>query len=57
MPKHADIASRVSTYREQVTRELAVLLRQGIVCRDGKALTVPDIARLEQLVADVRRNT
>ena len=53
-PKHADIASQVSTYREQVTRELSALVQAGIVAKDGKALVVHDIARLQKMVEDVR---
>jgi CRP/FNR family transcriptional regulator, cyclic AMP receptor protein len=53
-PKHADIASQVSTYREQVTRELSALVKAGIVGKDGNALVVRDIARLQKMVEDVR---
>src|SRR3954468_11369952 len=53
-PKHADIASQVSTYREQVTRELSALARAGILEKDGAALVVHDVARLEKMVEDVR---
>jgi CRP-like cAMP-binding protein len=53
-PKHADLASEVSTYREQVTRELSALAKAGIVGREGSALVVRDVARLERLVAEVR---
>jgi CRP/FNR family cyclic AMP-dependent transcriptional regulator len=55
-PKHSDIAAQISTYREQVTRELSAMAKQGLVRRDGGALVVPDIARLERIVADVRRS-
>src|SRR5262245_1554748 len=53
-PKHADIASQVSTYREQVTRELSALAKAGILQKDGAALVVRDVARLEKMVEDVR---
>jgi CRP/FNR family transcriptional regulator, cyclic AMP receptor protein len=53
-PKHADIASQVSTYREQVTRELSALAKAGILGKDGNALVVRDIARLQKMVEDVR---
>jgi CRP/FNR family cyclic AMP-dependent transcriptional regulator len=53
-PKHADIASRVSTYREQVTRELSVLVKMGILERGEHALVIRDVARLERLVEEVR---
>ena len=50
-PKHSEIASRVGTYREQVTRELSGLAKQGLIKRDGRALVVTDIPRLEGIVA------
>jgi CRP/FNR family transcriptional regulator, cyclic AMP receptor protein len=49
-PRHADVASQVSTYREQVTRELSALARRGLLAKDGAALVVRDVARLEKLV-------
>ena len=56
-PKHADIASQVSTYREQVTRELSALARAGILGKDGGVLVVRDVKRLEKMVEDVRAGT
>jgi CRP/FNR family cyclic AMP-dependent transcriptional regulator len=53
-PRHGDIASRVSTYREQVTRELSTLTTQGVIAREGNCLVVLDVALLENIVADVR---
>ena len=54
-PTHADIAGRVSTYREQVTRELTTMTKQGLLARAGHALVVPDVERLVRIVAEVRR--
>jgi CRP-like cAMP-binding protein len=53
-PKHTEIASRVSTYREQVTRELSALVKLGILERGEHALVVRDVAALERLVEEVR---
>jgi CRP/FNR family transcriptional regulator, cyclic AMP receptor protein len=53
-PKHADLAGQVSTYREQVTRELSALAKVGILERAGRALVVRDLARLARLVAAAR---
>jgi CRP/FNR family cyclic AMP-dependent transcriptional regulator len=53
-PKHAALASQISTNREQVTRELNVLVRSGVLRKDGKALLVSDAARLESMVSQVR---
>jgi len=55
-PKHSELANQVSTYREQVTRELSAMKKQGLVQRTGHALVVPDVARLERIVAEVRRS-
>ena len=37
-PTHKDIASRVGTSREQVTRELSRLVREGLLERAGRSL-------------------
>ena len=55
-PKHTELASQVSTYREQVTRELSAMVKLGLVERAGRALVIPDVARLEKIVAEVRRS-
>jgi CRP-like cAMP-binding protein len=55
-PKHSDIAGKVSTYREQVTRELSAMAKQGLVRRSEGALLIPDVAKLERIVAEVRRS-
>lgn len=49
-PKHAEIASRISTHREAVTREFAWLEAQGYVVKDGRALKIPSLERLRDLV-------
>jgi len=56
-PRHVDIASRVSTNREQVTKELSAMARQGLIAKRGRALVIPDVARLERIVMEVRRST
>ena len=52
-PTHADIASRVSTHREAVTRELSDLTRAGLVERRERALLIKDVAKLGDLVEKV----
>jgi CRP/FNR family cyclic AMP-dependent transcriptional regulator len=56
-PKHADIASQVSTYREQVTRELSALAKEGILGKEGTALVVRDVKRLEKMVEELKAAT
>jgi len=53
-PPHNDIASRVSTTRETVSRVMADLARQGIVERARDSLIIHDLDRLEDMVVDVR---
>jgi CRP-like cAMP-binding protein len=52
-PRHADVASRVSTHREAVTREMNVLARAGIIRQERDALYILDLPRLGQMVHDV----
>jgi len=52
-PTHAEIASRVSSHREAVTRELNRLSRLGIVERRGRALIVKDVEHLAAMVREV----
>jgi CRP/FNR family cyclic AMP-dependent transcriptional regulator len=49
-PTHMEIASRVATHREAVTRELNRLARMGLIERASGALVVKDIERLAELV-------
>ena len=53
-PLHEALANRISTHREQVTRELTTLARDGVVAKDGKAMVLRDVDRLARMVADVR---
>lgn len=52
--RHAAIAGLVGTNREQVTRELSVLARLGIIERDRGALIIRDVAGLARLVEQER---
>jgi CRP/FNR family transcriptional regulator, cyclic AMP receptor protein len=51
-PTHAEIASRISTHREAVTRELSRLENLGLIAREGRMLRVTDLARLTAMVED-----
>ena len=52
-PTHSEIASRISTHREAVTREFNRLARLGIIERRGSALLVKDVNRLAAMVHEV----
>jgi CRP/FNR family transcriptional regulator, cyclic AMP receptor protein len=54
LPRHADIASRVSTNREAVARELSRLAKLGIVERHADGLAVRDVGQLTEMVDKVR---
>lgn len=47
MPKHQDIASRLATHREAVSRELSSLEKRGLIRRGKGGLTILDIGELQ----------
>ena len=51
-PRHKEIASRVGTTREQVTRTLSAFTRRGLLDRAQRVLRVPDVAALERAAAN-----
>jgi CRP-like cAMP-binding protein len=50
VPTHVDIASRISTHREAVTRELNRLSKLGVLERRGDVLVIKDVDRLTAMV-------
>ena len=55
MPTHADMAARVGTHREAVSRELGLLAQEGLVKQSGRTLTILSHTRLKQLNARLRK--
>jgi CRP/FNR family transcriptional regulator, cyclic AMP receptor protein len=53
VPTHTDIANRISTHREAVTRELGNLCRAGLLERRNGSLVIRDVNKLSKMVADV----
>jgi CRP-like cAMP-binding protein len=53
-PSLADIASRVSTHREAVSRELSRLISRGLLRREHGDLKITDIVKLAKLVEEAR---
>lgn len=51
-PTHKEIASRVNTHREAVTRELNELSRMGLIEQHGRVLTVTTVNGLAELLAE-----
>lgn len=46
MPTHADLAARVGTSREAVSRELGLLAQEGLLAQSGRTLRIGSIAAL-----------
>lgn len=53
-PSLSDIADRISTHREAVSRELSRLGSVGLLRREGGDLRITDVARLERLVREAK---
>ena len=49
-PAHAELAARVSTRREMVTRELKALERAGLLVRQPDAIVITDVPALSAMV-------
>lgn len=55
IPTHADLASRIGTHREAVTRELNLLAGEGILRQSGRKIEILSVARLQSLFDRIRR--
>ena len=53
-PTHYEIATRTSTHREAVSRELSQLAQQGILEVGRRAIVVADLKRLRSMVDEFR---
>ena len=52
MPTHEEIANRITTHREAVTKEFSFLTKQGLIKKEGKKLIVPDVQALANLITE-----
>jgi CRP-like cAMP-binding protein len=50
-PTHSELAAKISTHREAVSREMSVLAKRGLIERRGRRLIMHDLAMLEGLAA------
>ncbi|MGE3692615.1 MAG: Crp/Fnr family transcriptional regulator [Novosphingobium sp.] len=50
VPTHAELASRIGTHREAVTRELKYLKQTGVVDQKDRSLAVADVSQLTDIV-------
>jgi CRP-like cAMP-binding protein len=55
MPTHSDLAARIGTHREAVTRELNLLAKEGILRQLGRRVEIMSVARLHALYDRIRR--
>ncbi len=54
-PTHAELASRVGTHREAVTRELGLLAKEGIVSQTGRTFRLLSLTGLQRLLIRTQR--
>lgn len=52
-PTHAELASRISTHREAVTRELNALAHAGVIEQRRAVWAITDLAELQRMVHEV----
>lgn len=48
-PTHFELAARISTHREAVSREMSALAKRGLIAKRGNKLVLNDLAALEML--------
>ncbi len=51
-PTHAELAARIGTHREAISREIGWLRKAGILTTEGRTLTLLDMAKLRGLAQD-----
>lgn len=52
-PTHSDLASRIGTHREAITRELGRLHKEQIIRQAGRRMHILSVARLQQMIARI----
>lgn len=55
MPTHAELAARIGTHREAVSRELSMLAKEGLIRQKGRTLEILSLADLRALNNRMRR--
>ena len=50
-PTHFELAARISTHREAVSREMSALAKKGLIEKRGNSLVLRDLSALEALAA------
>ena len=52
LPTHEEIANKVSTHREAVTKEFSRLAKAGLIIKHGRELEIPDIGLLARSITE-----
>jgi hypothetical protein len=52
-PRHFDLAARISTHREAVSREMSALAKKRFIGKRGRALVLLDVAALTALCSEM----
>jgi DNA-binding transcriptional MocR family regulator len=50
-PSHVELAAKISSHREAVSREMSMLAKRGLIEKRGKKLVLRNPVTLELLVA------
>ncbi len=51
IPTQAELAARIGTNRETVTREFSLLVREKLVIREGRRIVIPSLTRLAERIS------
>ncbi len=55
LPTHIELAARIGTHREAITRELRLLAQEGLAIQSGRKLVIPSLTRLKALLERLSR--
>ncbi len=55
-PRHAELANRISTHREAISRELTELSSTGLIRKRKNCLHIDDVIKLENMVRETTEN-
>lgn len=50
VPTQAELAARIGTNRETVTREFSLLVRERLVVKEGRRIAIPSVTRLAERI-------
>ena len=55
-PRHVELANRISTHREAISRELTELTSSGVIRKRKNSLHINDVIKLENMVRETTEN-